>query len=184
MNKLKKNHEILYFLLLTTGYWLLFTCYSKKAYLCTKNIKDMKRLLFLLMLLTALHGSITAQERFITRGATEGELFFSANWYSNYGPWGDTLYRAFLHITKNGKKADLNYGAEYQLPDTQIADSLPMQVFFVMADATPGVLYNADWCYDKQVYDHTRLWFSDDYGKSWVLRDKHIDRKGYYAENI
>ncbi|MCL2041810.1 MAG: T9SS type A sorting domain-containing protein [Bacteroidales bacterium] len=143
----------------------------------------MKRV-FLLLVLAAISGSITAQERYITRGAEEGELFMSVHWYCDYGFWGDTVYDAILHITENGKKVAINHSVESRPPDSGIADSLPMQIYHVIADATPGVLYNVDWCYDTEVYPYTRLWFSDDYGTSWELRDKQIGNNAYFVANV
>ncbi|MCL2041812.1 MAG: T9SS type A sorting domain-containing protein [Bacteroidales bacterium] len=144
----------------------------------------MKRVVFFLTVLAAISGSITAQERYITRGAEEGELYMSVHWYCDYGFWGDTVYDAILHITENGKKVAINHSVESRPPDSGIADSLPMQIYHVIADATPGVLYNVDWCYDTEVYPYTRLWFSDDYGKSWEMRDKNIGQNRYYVSNF
>jgi len=143
----------------------------------------MKRIIFLFAL-TAAVGSINAQSRFITRGAVEGELYLSAAWYINYGFWEDTIYCAFVHITENGKVAEMKHSAMQQYPNALIADSLPMQVGYVMADATPGVLYNSDYYWDKEGYNNTRLWFSDDYGKTWELRDSKIGRNYYYVSNF
>ncbi|MCL2041816.1 MAG: T9SS type A sorting domain-containing protein [Bacteroidales bacterium] len=143
----------------------------------------MKRV-FLLLALVAISGSISAQSRFITRGAEEGELYMSASWYCNYGVWGDTLYNALLHITENGKKVKINHSVEYQSPDAGTADDLPMQLHYVMADATPGVVYIADWYMTYQALENNRLWFSDDYGKSWELRDKPEYQHRYYVSNF
>ncbi|MCL2041813.1 MAG: T9SS type A sorting domain-containing protein [Bacteroidales bacterium] len=138
----------------------------------------------LLVIVALLLGfAASAQSRFITRGAEEGELYMSATWYCNYGIWGDTLYNALLHITENGKKVEINHSVEYQSPDAGTADDLPMQLHYVMADATPGVLYIADWYMTYQAMENTRLWFSDDYGKNWELRDNQIGRSYYYSTN-
>ncbi|MCL2041814.1 MAG: T9SS type A sorting domain-containing protein [Bacteroidales bacterium] len=139
----------------------------------------------LLVIVALLLGfAASAQSRFITRGAEEGELYMSANWYCNYGVWGDTLYNALLHITENGKKVEINHSMEYQSPDAGTADDLPMQLHYVMADATPGVVYIADWYMTYQSLENVRLWFSDDYGKSWELRDNQVGRGRYYASNF
>jgi len=64
-----------------------------------------------------------------------------------------------------------------------------MQGNSIMADATPGVVYNVDWymayANDGKPYDYTRLWLSDDYGKTWERRDSHIGWKStYYVANF
>ena len=139
----------------------------------------------LLVIVALLLGfAASAQSRFITRGAEEGELYMSATWYCNYGIWGDTLYNALLHITENGKKVEINHSVEYQSPDAGTADDLPMQLHYVMADATPGALYIADWYMTYQSLENVRLWFSDDYGKNWELRDKQVGKNPYYISNF
>ncbi len=140
-----------------------------------------KVLLLLAVILSAVTASI-AQQRWITRGATEGELYLSTQWYCNYGFDEDTLYNAILHITENGQKAEINYGGMFQFADALTGADLPMQIYHIMADATPGVLYNTDWYLaysDGQPYDFTRLWFSEDYGKTWELRDTPVYQSGY-----
>jgi hypothetical protein len=109
----------------------------------------MKKILLLLIISVAASGIITAQSRNITRGAEEGELYLSTAWYCDYGVWGDTRYDAILHITENGKKVEMNHSVKYRSPDTGIADSLPMQLISIIADATPGLFYNFYWCYKK-----------------------------------
>jgi hypothetical protein len=148
----------------------------------------MKQLLFSLIILFALINFSFAQQRHIARGAAEGELYMNVTWYANYGFWGDTLYAAMLHITENGKKVEINHSMQCQSPDALTGDALPMQIGYSMADATPGVLYNADWFMayadDNQPYIYDRLWFSNDYGKTWELRDKPEYRSRYYVSNF
>jgi hypothetical protein len=134
----------------------------------------MKRTLFFLMVLAAASGIISAQERYITRGATEGELYLQGSWYCNYGFWSDTIYTAILHVTENGKQLEIAHS-------TLVDDDSPnMQTGRIMADATPGVLYNVDY----GEYGNDRLWFSDDYGKTWEVRDEQIGRHPYYISNF
>jgi len=153
-----------------------FTTFAQK--------KVMKKYLFLVIMVCLLNIATTAQQRLITRGAIEGELYMSASWYVNYY---EADYLAILHITENGKKVEINHSMEYQSPDAGTGDALPMQAHLIMADATPGVVYNADWymAYDEdgQPYDYARLWFSDDYGKTWELRDTQSWKKYYYVTN-
>jgi len=144
----------------------------------------MKKSSLFLIALMIVTSHIAAQSRFITRGAEEGELYMTATWYYNYGIGGDTLYKALIHITENGKKVEINHSVQYQSPDTNTADDLPMQLHYVIADATPGVLYIADWYMTYQSLENVRLWFSDDYGKSWKLRDKQVGRSRYYVSNF
>ena len=132
----------------------------------------MNRNTLLMIVLIAASSFVNAQERGIARGAVEGELYMSTIWYVNYY---ESDYLALLHITENGKKVEINHSMEYDPPNTLIGDALPMYPNLIMADVTPGVVYNSDWYLayadDDQVYDYVRLWFSDDYGKTWELRD-------------
>ena len=129
-----------------------------------------------------------AQQRYIARGAVEGELYYSVDWLQYHSPAGiDSMFKAIFHITENGKKMDLNYSVKYQPPDALTGDALPMQPDYVIADATPGVVYNTDWymAYENgQPYDFDRLWFSDDYGKTWKLRDVPEYESRYYISNF
>ncbi|MDR2972208.1 MAG: hypothetical protein LBU83_09815, partial [Bacteroidales bacterium] len=148
----------------------------------------MKRIAFFLLVLAAASGISNAQERNITRGAAEGELYMKVGWYINYGVWGDEMYLAILHVTENGKKLEMNHSMEYLYFGPEIGDSQPMQSAHIMADATSGVLYNVDhyeaFADDGLPYLYTRLWFSNDYGKTWVLRDKQIGQNRYYISNF
>jgi len=76
---------------------------------------------------------------------------------------------------------------EDQPPDAGTGDALPMQTGSIMADVTPGVVYNADWYMayvDGQPYDFDRLWFSNDYGKTWEVRDKPVYQSRYYVSDF
>ena len=144
----------------------------------------MKRIVIFLIALTAATGSIPAQNRNITRGATEGELYYSVNWYCKYDPnYNDTMYRAILHLTENGKKAEITYGVAYIEPNTATPE-YPMTPEAVIADATPGVLYNADFYCSHDAYWYNRLWVSFDYGKNWELRDEPDNLSTYFVADI
>ena len=58
-----------------------------------------------------------------------------------------------------------------------------MEPHVIMADATPGVLYNKDIRSDSG-YSLDRLWISLDHGKTWELRDDSKDQCGYVVSNI
>jgi hypothetical protein len=134
----------------------------------------MKKLVFFIAILTATSGIIHAQDRFITRGATKGELYLSGSWYCNYGFWSDTIHTAILHVTENGKQLEIAHS-------TLVDDDSPnMQTHRIMADATPGVLYNVDY----GEYGNDRLWFSDDYGKTWELRDEQLRQHRYFISDF
>ena len=49
---------------------------------------------------------------------------------------------------------------------------------YILADATPGVVYNKQ-PYSKNSYAHTALWVSFDYGKNWTFREESIGSIGY-----
>jgi dTDP-glucose pyrophosphorylase len=144
----------------------------------------MKKNISFLLILAATVGSISSKSRHIARGAVEGELYMAENWYCNCGFFGDTLYKAIHHITENEKKLEITHSMQYRPSDAGIADSLHMQAYNVIADATPCVVYNIDWFMDSQFYDNIRLWFSDDYGKNWVLRDVPDYQSLYYVSKF
>ena len=141
--------------------------------------------LFLLMVLIAASGFVNAQERGIARGAVTGELYMSGCWYGIYNQdWGppvfDTLVKAFYHITDHGKKITFPYCADAFAHDDQYPyyDTTITVPWVVIADATPGVLYNRD---SHRSHDLTEwiqsLWVSFDYGKTWELREEdHLKR--------
>jgi hypothetical protein len=142
----------------------------------------MKRLLLFLCALT-ITCFITAQERFIARGADPGEFYISSDWYGIYNPmmgppFYDTLQTAIFRFTENGKKLTIQYEANKFLSDP-IAEMYPE---IILADATPGVLYNR--CVYLDYYAHTQLWVSFDYGKNWMLRESNIGRQYYYSSNV
>ncbi|MDR2569409.1 MAG: hypothetical protein LBD23_03795 [Oscillospiraceae bacterium] len=140
----------------------------------------MKRIFFFILVLAATSSMSNAQQRSIARGAEEGELYMAIGWYVNYY---ESQYAAILHITENGKKAEMNYSMRTQEPNAGIADSLPMQAYFIMADATPGIVYAVDWYMTYEASENNRLWFSDDYGKTWELRNDPGGQKIYLAAN-
>ena len=77
----------------------------------------MKKTLPLLTLLFAISSFSFAQERYIARGATPGELYLSSTWYIIYDPnvgppYLDSVHKAVFHITENGKKITIPYSVE------------------------------------------------------------------------
>jgi len=144
----------------------------------------MKKVLFLIVFLATATGSITAQTRNIARGAEPGELYIATIWYGIYDPdWGPPYYRALrtavYRITENGKNLTIQYDANYF---EENIDSV-MYPFFILADATPGVIYNSVHYY-KNWYEHTALWVSFDYGKKWTFREENIGAHYYYPANV
>jgi hypothetical protein len=55
-----------------------------------------------------------------------------------------------------------------------------MQPWYILADATPGVLY-AVRKYSKDYYQHTQLWKSFDYGKNWAFSEENRGDKNYIS---
>jgi hypothetical protein len=106
----------------------------------------MVKKLTLVMMALLLGVAANAQQRTIARGATEGEFYYSIDWLQFYSGAGiDSIFRMLLHFTENGKKAELNHSTKNQEPDAGTGENLPMQLRYIMADATPGVVYNTDW---------------------------------------
>jgi hypothetical protein len=140
----------------------------------------MKRILFLLTALIAASSVITAQSRTFTRGAEAGELYLTNVWYGIYagGPFMEELRNAIVRFTENGKKAEIVFDQDWFAFEYNLD---LMQPRTVIADATPGVLYNID---NNPVTLTTRLWISYDHGKNWELRDENSGRKYYYAANV
>ena len=144
----------------------------------------MFRKLFFVIMACLLSMAVHAQYRNITRGAVEGELYYNANWYCKYDyNFNDTLYLAILHLTENGKKAEIQYSAVYIEPTTAITE-YPMSPNALIADATSGVLYNHDFYCSHDAYWYDRLWVSFDYGKNWELRDEPEYTSYYYTANV
>jgi len=149
----------------------------------------MKQILLFLTLFLATTTISHAQNRAIARGAEPGELYLTTFWYGIYGSWGppyyNTLRTAVYHITENGKKVTIQYDVDY-FADYYTTPSSVMQPQYILADATPGVLY-AKRVYTKNYYDYTQLWVSFDYGESWELREENIGAIGYtssYKEGV
>jgi len=141
----------------------------------------MKKVLFLIVFLAAATGSITAQNRQIARGAEPGELYFSSWWYGIFNPYEpsyDTLKRALFRLTENGKKLTIQYSVDIFSGIEYIA-----QPVWILADATPGVVYGRDY-YGKNWSTYTALWVSFDYGKNWTFREELPGQVFYYAANF
>ena len=132
---------------------------------------------------------INAQNRSIARGAVQGELYMTRYWYGIYNPdWGppvfDTLLKALYHITDYGEKVEIAYAADLFIHDEEYPyfDSTVAVPAIIIADATPGVLYNRSSRYSSS--SDTWLhgsWVSFDYGQTWELREEDEFIKGYSA---
>ena len=156
----------------------------KKIFLPHKIAKFIimkQKLLFFTLLFIVINLSFS-QERSITRGATPGEFYLTAAWYGIYSAWGppyyDTLRTAVFRLTENGKKLTKQYDANY-FANPEII----MQPNVILADATPGVVYNKD-NYSKNSYSHTALWVSFDYGENWMFREENLGSKYYFTTNV
>jgi hypothetical protein len=141
----------------------------------------MKRILFLLMLLTIANGIIIAQSRVVARGATPGELYMANIWCAYYAPPGppfyDSVHAAVYHITEHGKKLTIQYDADYF--------SNPIDVMiprYILSDASPGVIYNTLTYTNGSNY--SQLWVSFDYGKTWIFREENMGTKYYFPANV
>jgi len=134
----------------------------------------MKRTFFILIL-AFLYADLFSQSRNVARGAVPGELYLTSVWY---GIYYNTLQGAVYHITENGKKLTIQYDVDYFGNPEQI-----MMPQYILADATPGVVYNKQ-TYFKNSYTYTALWVSFDYGKNWVFREENIGTKGYFSYNV
>ena len=142
----------------------------------------MKRLLIVVIILIAAATSIPAQQRLTARGASPAEFYLTDFWYGIYNPYYpiyyDTLQIAIYRLTENGKKLTIQYDADY-FANPEIIMTQP----FILADATPGVLYSS--CsYSKNDYNHTAFWVSFDYGKNWTFREENSGSKGYFPANV
>ena len=152
----------------------------------------MKRIAFFIVALVVINGFAHAQERGEARGTVPGELYMAEYWYGIYNPdWGypvfDTLLKAVYHITDYGKKVAISYWVDAfaHQDDYPYFDSTVVVPVIVIADATPGVLYNR-----STRYSHTsNTWLhsasiSFDYGKTWTLREEDHYQKYYSAGSI
>ena len=139
-------------------------------------------ILFIFALLAA-NSDIFAQNRTVARGAEPGELYISNFWFGIFNPnWGppfyDTARVALYRLTENGKKLTIQYETCYFTtnPETN------MNPDFILADATLGVVYN-NFVYQKNSYTHSQLWFSDDWGKNWMMREENEGDQVYFSSN-
>jgi hypothetical protein len=115
----------------------------------------MKKLTTFIILLSLCHGLI-AQSRF-ERGAVPGELFLST--YVNNPDYYE-IEKGLLYISQNGAEMELMYHTKvFEDTGTAILDT--MQPLNIVADLTPGVIYN------HYPYNGYRLFRSMDYGISW-----------------
>ncbi len=99
----------------------------------------------------------------ITRGAQPGEIYISTEWYmDNFGQ----IHYAILHSTDNGETFSLKYENTENTPPGE------MQVGRVLADATPGALYN---------YGNNELWVSFEYGENWEYMEDYPGYTSFYS---
>ena len=138
----------------------------------------MKRTLLITAALAITATFCAAQNRQVARAATPGEFYWSGSWYSveeGQGPYNyDTLRYAIFRLTENGKKLTVQYNIDLANPPEGFA----MLPTFILADATPGVIYNR-----YPANNHTALYRSFDYGLVWELIDYNIGTKGYFSAN-
>ncbi len=122
----------------------------------------MKKLLPILFALTvcALH----TYGQSITRGATEGEIYFPNSWYLNTTSF--EFVPAIWRSTDNGRHLTTQYAAT----------TIPVEdaVVGVVSDANPGVLYGVN---------YYKLYISYDYGVSWEFVED-IGQDGRYASGF
>ncbi|MDR2927003.1 MAG: hypothetical protein LBV41_02190 [Cytophagaceae bacterium] len=142
----------------------------------------MKHVLFFTMLCFATGSFLRAQNRMVARGAEQGELYATGLWYGIYSPIGppfyDTLRTAVYHITEHGKKLTIQYNADMYTEPGSV-----MQAQYILADATPGVVYNKH-IYYKNDYSYTSLWVSFDYGENWTFREEYLGSRSYHTANF
>jgi len=131
----------------------------------------MKKILFFLTLFLSTTTISHAQERFIARGATPGELYISADWYEKY--YSEEAPRMVSRLTQNGKKLTIQYYANQYNNTSDV-----MLPGFVIADATSGVIYQ------KGIMGDERFWVSFDYGQSWIYRESYGYPTSYYGSNV
>jgi hypothetical protein len=146
----------------------------------------MKKVLILLTIFLSISFFSFAQDRFIARGAEPGELYLTGLWYGIYHPVGppyyDTLRRAVYRLTEHGKKLTIQYDCDHFADEHPGFDTV-MYPDYILADATPGVVYSKTNYYAGGSY-YTQLWVSFDYGKNWILRDENIGSYNYYSANF
>ena len=136
----------------------------------------MKQILLSLTIFFALVSNSFAQNRGIARGAEPGELYMAGGWYEIFY---NTRRTAVYHITEYGKKLTIQY--DY---DSFYAGNDKMSPRIILADATPGVLYNRQYYPKNDGYTYTALWASFDHGKNWIFREENLDQKNYLSANI
>jgi FlgD Ig-like domain len=108
-----------------------------------------------------------AQSNF-ERGAIEGELFVTT--YVNNPNYYD-IEKGLLHITNNGADIKLMYHTRL-FEDTGIAYKDTLVPHYIVADATPGIIYN------YYTYNGYSLYRSSDYGTSWKPVLEEINHNG------
>ena len=152
----------------------------------------MKRRLFFMIALIAVSGFVNAQQRSIARGAVPSELYVENIWYGIYNPaWGppvvDTMLRAIIHITDHGKTTKINYAEDTFIHTIDVPhyDTTKMVPYWIISDATPGVIYNKGSRYSYTLgYWVQSFWVSFDYGKSWTFREEERSTIYYYPSDF
>ena len=146
----------------------------------------MKQLLLFLAILILATSISFAQTRPVARGAEPGELYYAGIWYGVYGPMGppsyDTLRNAVYRLTENGKKLTIQYDYD-EFADLYTEPGFVAPTQWILADATPGVLYARN-TYSKNNYTHTSLWASFDYGENWIFKEENGGSKDYFSANV
>ena len=152
----------------------------------------MKRGLFFIIALIAASGLLNAQQRSIARGAEIGELYTQNVWYGIYNSvWGpavlDTMLRAIIHLTDHGKSAKITYAEDPSVHkiETPYYDTTKIVPWIIVADATPGVIYNKGSRYSYTLgYWVQSFWVSFDYGKSWTFKEEERAPSYYFPSDF
>ena len=147
----------------------------------------MKKSLLFFTILIFLNTISFAQNRAVARGAEPGELYLTTFWYGIYGGWGppsyDTLRLAVYRISEHGQKVTIQYDVDY-FADQHTPPGSVMQLQYILADATSGVLYAKRIYMKSDYYDYTQFWVSFDYGKNWIFREENMGNVGYFATGL
>lgn len=117
-------------------------------------------LCFIILFINAIYSP--GKER-ITRGFNPGEIYISSTWYEPV--YGEERYDAIFFSDDNGQTLQMIYYCEVYAQQ----EMLP---FYLLRDATSGVLYN---------YYRVTMHRSDDYGYNWEKLDPYGNYTNEYA---
>jgi hypothetical protein len=136
----------------------------------------MKRKL-IIMLLIAILGicSTNAQAWILPRGPSPGEFYYFNGWFYTYAD--DVQTWMIIYTDDYGKSFQQRYIYELDFNN----ETYPMEIVFLHADATPGVLYNHRKYTDYDDVDLLGLYRSFDDGESWELVDPQIGETIRYS---